>query len=228
MLTPLHDRRDAGRRLSLRLQAYANRKDVIVLGIPRGGVAVAFEVAKSLGAPLDVFIVRKLGAPGYHELAMGAIAAGGARVVNDDVVQSLGIPHFAIERTVVLEEEEIERRERIYRGGKPPLHVHGKTVILADDGMATGSSMLVAVKALRSLGPARIVAASGVSSPTACAALTQAADECVCLLEPPDLGAIAPWYEDFEHTWDDEVCALLGRGPSSSPGEGTRPARVSA
>lgn len=228
MLTRLHDRKDAGQRLSLRLQAYANRKDVIVLGIPRGGVAVAFEVAKSLGAPLDVFIVRKLGAPGYHELAMGAIAAGGTRVVNDDVVQSLGIPHFAIERTVVLEEEEIERRERIYRGGRPPLHLHGKTVILVDDGMATGSSMLVAVKALRSLGPARIVAASGVSSPTACAALTQAADECVCLLEPPDLGAIAPWYEDFELTSDEDVFALLGRGPSSSPEEGTRPARVSA
>ncbi len=228
MLTRLHDRKDAGRRLSLSLQAYANRQDVIVLGIPRGGVPVAFEVAKSLGAPLDVFIVRKLGAPGYHELAMGAIAAGGARVVNDDVVQSLGIPHFAIERTIVLEEEEIERRERIYRGGKPPLHVHGKSVILVDDGMATGSSMLVAVKALRSLGPARIVAASGVSSPTASAALTQAADACVCVLEPPDLGAIAPWYEDFEPIWDEEVCALLGRGPSPGRGEGWRPARLSA
>jgi predicted phosphoribosyltransferase len=228
MLTPLHDRKDAGRKLSLRLQAYANRKDVIVLGIPRGGVPVAFEVAKSLRAPLDVFIARRLGAPGYHELAMGAVAAGGTRVVNDDVVQSLGIPHFAIERTVVLEEEEIERRERIYRGRKPPLHVHGKTVILVDDGMATGSSMLVAVKALRSLGPARIVAASGVSSPTACAALTQAADECVCVLEPPDLGALAPWYEEFEPISDEEVRALLGRGPTSDRGEGPRPARVSA
>lgn len=228
MLTPLLDRKDAGRRLSLRLQAYANRTDVIVLGIPRGGVPVAFEVAKTLRAPLDVFTVRKLRAPGYHDLAMGAIAAGGTRVVNDDVVQSLGIPHFAIERTVVLEEEEIERRERIYRGGKPPLHVHGKTVILVDDGMATGSSMQVAVKALRSLGPARIVAASGVSSATACAALTQAADECVCVLEPPDLGAIAPWYEEFEQTRDEEVCALLGGGSSSNPGEESRPARVSA
>lgn len=228
MLTPLHDRKDAGRRLSIRLLAYANRKDVIVLAIPRGGAPVAFEVAKSLKVPLDVFIVRKLGAPGYHELAMGAIASGGARVVNDDVVQSLGIPHFAIERTVVLEEEEIERRERAYRGGKPPLHVQGKTLILVDDGMATGSSMLVAVKALRSLGPARIVAASGVSSPTACAALTQAADECVCVLEPPDLGAISPWYEEFEQVRDEEVCALLGRGLSSDRGEGSRPARVSA
>jgi len=228
VLTPLRDRAAAGRELSARLLAYANRKDVIVLGIPRGGVPLAFEVAKGLKAPLDVLIVRKLGAPGYHELAMGAIASGGARIVNDDVVQSLGIPHFAVERTVVREEEEIERRERRYRGDRPPVHVFDKIVILVDDGMATGSSMLVAVKALRSLAPARIVAASGVSSATACAALVQAADECVCVLEPPDLGAISPWYLEFDQISDEEVCSLLGRGPLFRGAEGPGRARIGA
>lgn len=211
MLTPLRDRAEAGRKLALKLLRYANRADVIVLGIPRGGVPVAFEVARALAVPLDVFIVRKLGAPGYHELAMGAIASGGARVINEDVVASLGIPHFAIERTVVLEEEEIARREKLYRGRHPPLEVRGKVVIVVDDGMATGASMLVAVKALRSLSPARIVAASGVSSPSACSAVGDVADECVCVLEPDDLGAISPWYQEFDQTEDEEVCALLAR-----------------
>jgi len=211
MLTLLSDRAAAGVRLAAKLQAYAGRADVIVLGIPRGGVPVAFEVARALKVPLDVFIVRKLGAPGYHELAMGAIATGGARVVNEDVVNSLGIPHFAIERMVVVEEEEIERREQAYRGDRGPLNVRGKIVILVDDGMATGSTMLVAVKALRSLSPRRVVVALGVSAPSACAAASQVADECVCVLEPPDLGAISPWYLDFRQTEDAEVCALLER-----------------
>ena len=218
MLTPLHDRAEAGRKLALKLHRYGNRVDVIVLGIPRGGVPVAYELARALAAPLDVFIVRKLGAPGYHELAMGAIASGGARVINEDVVASIGIPHFAIERTVVLEEEEITRREKLYRGRHPPPDLRGKIVILADDGMATGASMLVAVKALRSLSPARIVVASGVSSPSACSAVGEVADECVCVLEPDDLGAISPWYEEFGQTEDEEVCALLAKA-----GLGTRP-----
>jgi len=211
MLTPLHDRAEAGRKLSLKLQRYADRGDVIVLGIPRGGIPVAFEVARALAAPLDAFIVRKLGAPGYHELAMGAIASGGARVINEDVVASLGIPHFAIERTVVMEEEEIARREKLYRGRRPPLDVRGRIVILVDDGMATGASMLVAVKALRSLSPARVVVASGVSSPSACSSVGEVADECVCVLEPDDLGAISPWYEEFDQTEDEEVCTLLAK-----------------
>jgi predicted phosphoribosyltransferase len=211
MLTPLHNRAEAGRKLALKLQRYAYRGDVIVLGIARGGVPVAFEVARALAVPLDVFIVRKLGAPGYHELAMGAIASGGARVINEDVVASLGIPHFAIERTVVLEEEEIARREKLYRGKRPPQDVRGKIVILVDDGMATGASMLVALKALRSLGPARLVVASGVGSPSACSAVGEAADECVCVLEPDDLGAISPWYEEFEQAEDEEVCTLLAK-----------------
>ena len=193
------------------LVGYVGRSDVTVLGIPRGGVPVAFEVARALGAPLDVFIVRKLGAPGYHELAMGAIASGGARVINEDVVNSLGIPHFAIERNVVLEEEEIERRERVYRGERGPLNVRGRLVILVDDGMATGASMLVAVKALRSQSPRRIVVASGVSSASACAAASQTADECICALEPQDLGAISPWYVEFAQTEDAEVMSLLRR-----------------
>ena len=211
MLTPLHNRAEAGRKLALKLQRYSYRGDVIVLGIARGGVPVAFEVARALAVPLDVCIVRKLGAPGYHELAMGAIASGGARVINDDVAASLGIPHFAIERTVVLEEEEIARRERVYRGRRPPLDVRGRIVILVDDGMATGASMLVALKALRSLGPARLVAGVGVSSPNACSAVGEAADECVCVLEPDDLGAISPWYDEFEQTEDEEVCTLLAK-----------------
>jgi len=211
MLSPLHDRSDAGRRLAAKLVRYANRTDVIVLGIPRGGVPVAYEVARSLSAPLDVLIVRKLGAPGYHELAMGAIASGGARVINEDVVASLGIPHFAIERTVVLEEEEIVRREKLYRGRRPPLYVRGRIVILVDDGMATGASMLVALKALRSLGPARLVVASGVSSPSACSAVGEVADECVCVLEPDDLGAISPWYDEFDPTEDEEVRTILAK-----------------
>jgi predicted phosphoribosyltransferase len=226
MLTPLFDRAEAGRRLAEKLQAYANRDDVVVLGIPRGGVPVAFEVARRLAAPLDVFIVRKLGAPGYHELAMGAIASGGARVINEDVVASLGIPHFAIERTVVAEEQEVERRELAYRSDRGPLDVRGKSVILVDDGMATGSSMLVAVKALRSLRPARLVVASGVSSPSACSAVAEVADECVCVLEPDDLGAISPWYKDFTQTEDEEVCDLLARAAARPrAGNAGRPSR---
>lgn len=211
MLTPLRNRADAGRRLAIKLLRYSNRGDVIVLGLPRGGVPVAFEVARALAAPLDVFIVRKLGAPGYHELAMGAIASGGTRVINEDVVASLGIPHFAIERTVVLEEEEIARREKLYRGRRPPLDLRGKIVILVDDGMATGASMLVAVKAIRSLSPSRVVVATGVSSPSASSAVSEVADECVSVLEPDDLGAISPWYQEFDQTEDEEVCALLAK-----------------
>lgn len=213
MLTPLRNRRAAGQQLASRLKAYAGRKDVLVLGIPRGGVPVAFEVARALFAPLDVFIVRKLGAPGYHELAMGAIASGGARVINDNVVASLGIPRFAIERTIKLETAEIERRERAYRGHRPSLEVRGKTVILVDDGMATGSTMLVGLRALRSLDPKRLVVACGVAAPSACALVSQVADECVCVLEPPDLGAISPWYEEFAQTEDSEVRELLDRSP---------------
>ena len=225
----LRDRKDAGVQLASKLLPYANRSDVIVLGIPRGGVPVAFEVAHGLRAPLDVFIVRKLGAPGYHELAMGAIASGGARVINDDVVRSLGIPHFAIERAVVLEEEEIERRERVYRGSRGRLDLRGKVGILVDDGMATGSSMMVAVKALRSLGPKRLVVASGVSAPGACDAIRQVADECVCVVEPADLGAISPWYVDFAQTEDTEVCDLLKRGAQWFQGRAAaRSARRSA
>ncbi|HEU0114749.1 MAG TPA: phosphoribosyltransferase family protein, partial [Thermomicrobiales bacterium] len=171
MTLPFRDRNDAGRQLAAKLQAYADRPDVIVLGLPRGGVPVAAEVAGALGAPLDAFLVRKLGVPGHEELAMGAIAGGGIRVLNDDVVGPLAIPAAAIDAVEAAERRELARRERLYRGSEPPPAVPGRTVILVDDGLATGSTMRAAARALRQLAPARIVAAVPVGSREVCAAL---------------------------------------------------------
>lgn len=213
----LHSRADAGRRLAARLQRYANRDDVIVLALPRGGVPVAFEVARSLHAPLDVFVVRKLGVPGHEELAMGAIASGGMRVINQRIVSNLGIPAEAIEAAVRSEEREIERRERAYRGGRGPLDVRGKTVILVDDGLATGATMIVAVEALRTRKPARIVVAAGAGAAETCQTLTRLVGDCMCALEPPELGAIARWYDDFTQTEDEEVLALMAQAEGATP-----------
>ena len=205
------DRTHAGRELAGLLRAYAGRPDVVVLALPRGGVPVGYEVARALGAPLDVFVVRKLGVPGREELAMGAIAGGNVRVLNLDVVRGLGIPREVIERVTADEARELERRERAYRGeGRPPPPApRGRTVILVDDGLATGSTMRAAVMALRELEPARIIVAVPVGAPEACAALGALADECVCLSTPHRFRGVGLWYDDFSQTSDAEVRELL-------------------
>jgi predicted phosphoribosyltransferase len=205
------DRADAGRALAERLPRYAGRSDVIVLALPRGGVPVGFEVAKALGAPLDVFIVRKLGVPGHEEYAMGAIASGGVRVLNEEAVRGLRIPQRAIEEATRREQQELERREREYRGERPPPDVRDRTVILVDDGLATGATMQAAVQALRQQHPARIVVAVPTGSPETCARIAEEADEVVCATTPDPFHAVGLWYENFAQTSDEEVHDLLAR-----------------
>ncbi len=205
------DRFDAGEVLAGRLREYAGRADVIVLALPRGGVPVGYVVARELGAPLDVFVVRKLGTPGQPELAMGAIASGGVRVLNHDVVQSLGIPEWAIEEVAEQEQAELERRERQYRGERPPLQARGKTVILVDDGLATGSSMRAAAAALRQQGAAKILVAVPVAARATCDQLRDEGHDVVCATTPEPFFAVGQWYEDFSQTSDEEVRELLER-----------------
>jgi predicted phosphoribosyltransferase len=205
------DRTDAGRRLAEELTAYCDRDDVIVLALPRGGVPVAYEVAEKLHAPLDVFLVRKLGVPGHEELAMGAIASGGVEILNDDVVNALGISDAAIERVAEQELQELARREHEYRGSRPPLDVHNCTAILIDDGLATGASMAAAVEGLRALGPSKIVVAVPTASPETCNAFRSRVDEIVCAETPVPFRAVGEWYDDFSQTTDDEVRTLLAR-----------------
>ena len=207
--TAFQDRYDAGRRLAMRLTGYAGRPDVIVLALPRGGVPVAYEVAQALGAPLDVFLVRKLGVPGHEELAMGAIAAGGVRVLNDDVVEGLNIPPEVIDAVTAHEQQELARRDRAYRGDRPPPDVAGKVVILVDDGLATGSTMRAAVAAIRQLGPAHVVVAVPTGARPTCQVLAHEADDVVCLMTPDPFQAVGLWYIDFSPTSDDEVRQLL-------------------
>jgi predicted phosphoribosyltransferase len=203
------DRRDAGKQLAQELTAYAGRPDVIVLALPRGGVPVAYEVARALNAPLDIFIVRKLGLPGHEELAIGAIASGGVRVLNEDIVRALNIPEAVIESIARRELQELERRERTYRGNRPPPEVRGRTVILVDDGLATGASMRAAVAALRAQNPARIVVAVPTAAPETCEAFESEVDEIVCAMTPEPFYGVGRWYEDFSQTTDEEVRALL-------------------
>jgi len=205
------DRRDAGRRLADKLAAYANRPDVIVLALPRGGVPVAYEVARRLVAPMDVFVVRKLGVPGYEELAMGAVATGGVRVLNDQLVEHLGIPDQMIDAVASRERQELARRERLYRGSRPPPDVRGRTVILVDDGLATGATMFAAIEALRNQNPARIVVAVPTASPDTCEEMKQKADEVICAITPEPFHAVGRWYRDFSQTTDEEVAALLAQ-----------------
>ena len=205
------DRRHAGRVLAKVLVGYANLSDVIVLGLPRGGVPVAYEVAKALHAPLDVFVVRKLGVPGYEEYAMGALAGGGVRVLNDEIVQRLGISDAAVDAVTRDEQRELERRERLYRGGRPLRNLRGRTVILVDDGLATGSTMLAAAKAVRAQQPARIVVAVPTAAAETCAQLRSYADEVVCASTPEPFRAVGMWYDDFSQTSDEEVRELLAR-----------------
>jgi predicted phosphoribosyltransferase len=206
------NRTDAGRQLAEKLAAYANRPDVLVLALPRGGVPVGFEVARALGAPLDVFLVRKLGVPGYEELAMGAVAIGGVRVLNDEIVRGLGISEHEIDAAAARELQELARRQRLYRGDRPLPEIAGRTVILVDDGLATGATMRAAIAAVRQQQPARIVVAVPTASPDTCEALKAEADDVVCAMTPEPFLAVGHWYEDFMQTTDDEVRELLARG----------------
>jgi putative phosphoribosyl transferase len=206
-----HDRADAGRQLAERLHSYANRKDVVVLGLPRGGVPVAYEVASRLSAPLDVFLVRKLGVPGHIELAMGAIAAGGVEVVNQDLIAELRIAPATVAEVAAKERIELDRRERVFRGSRPLIDVSGKTAILIDDGLATGATMEAAVTALRKLGPAEIVVAVPLGARETCERFTHLADRLVCLATPAPFDAVGLWYEDFSQTTDEEVQELLSK-----------------
>jgi predicted phosphoribosyltransferase len=205
------DRLEAGQQLAEKLTRYDNRPDVLVLALPRGGVPVGFAVAEELHAPLDVLLVRKLGVPGHEELAMGAIASGGVRVLNEEVVNFLQIPVTVIDTVAAREQQELERRVLRYRSGRPPLDVHGRTVILVDDGLATGATMRAAVLALRQQQPARIVVAVPVASSTVCHELEAVADEVVCAATPEPFYAVGLWYENFEQTSDAEVCDLLAQ-----------------
>jgi putative phosphoribosyl transferase len=217
MAARFRDRADAGRQLAARLMDYANRPDVLVLALPRGGVPVAFEVAQALGAPLDVFLVRKLGLPGHEELAMGAIASGGVVVHNSEVVDMLGIPDDVIETVAAQERLELERREQAYRDDRPAPDVRGKTVILVDDGLATGTTMRAAAAALREQGPDRIVVAVPTAAPETCEEFRDEVDDIICAITPEPFYAVGLWYQDFSQTTDDEVRGLLARAGLAHP-----------
>lgn len=210
-MTRFRDRADAGRQVAARLADYANRPDLIVLALPRGGVPVAFEVARQLDAPLDVFVVRKLGVPGHEELAMGAIATGGARVLNEEVVARLGISPETLDAAVRQEAAEVARRERLYRGDRPPPQLEGRMVVLVDDGLATGATMRAAVAAVRQQRPQRIVVAVPAAAPETCATLGTEVDELICVLTPDPFVAVGFWYENFAQISDDVVRELLER-----------------
>jgi predicted phosphoribosyltransferase len=214
-----YDRTDAGRQLAAGLSRYADDPDVIVLALPRGGVPVGYEVARELGAPLDTCLVRKLGVPGREELAMGAIASGGVRVVNREIVRELGLTDEDLDRAAAHEWEELRRREEAYRDGRPAPELRGKTVILVDDGLATGSTMRAAVAAVRRRDPARVVVAVPVGAADTCAEFRRVADEVVCVQTPDPFFAVGGWYRDFSQTTDEEVRELLARsaGPVGSP-----------
>ena len=206
---PFMDRREAGRVLASLLKSYAGRDDIVVLALPRGGVPVAYEVASALGAPLDVFLVRKLGTPGHRELAMGAIASGGVRVLNDDVVRWYGIPESAIESVAREEAAELERRERAYRDGRPAPDLTNRIVMLVDDGLATGSTMRAGAQAVRLHRPSRVVVAVPVGARQTCSEIAAVADEVICARMPEPFSAVGQWYLNFDQTADDEVRDLL-------------------
>ena len=233
MTTPVfRGRMDAGRQLAARLGAYARRPDVLVLALPRGGVPVGLAVAQALQVPLDVFLVRKLGVPGHEELAMGAIATGNVVVLNEDVVRELAIPERVLAGVVAQERQELARRDHLYRDGRPPPAIGGQTIILVDDGLATGATMRAAVAAIRKQQPAWLVVAVPVGAAQTCAALQTEAGEVVCLLTPTPFYAVGLWYEDFSPTSDQEVRAALAEAaarPMAAPGgQETPPAETYA
>jgi putative phosphoribosyl transferase len=205
------DREDAGRRLATELASYADRDAVVVLALPRGGVPVAFEVARLLHAPLDMFLVRKLGVPGHPELAMGAIASGGVRVLSHDIISQLVVTPEEVEAATTREGVELDRRDRLYRGDRPPTPLAGRTVILVDDGLATGATMEAAIQAVRQSNPARIIVAAPVGAAETCERLRALADEVVCASRPDHFQAVGLWYDRFDQTSDEEVIELLNR-----------------
>lgn len=211
------NRSEAARPLAEALQPYAGRSDVLILGLPRGGVPVAYEVAQTLKASLDLMLVRKLGVPGHEELAMGAIATGGIRVLNDDVVEGLGISDADIERIAAREQQELQRRDRVYRGNRPPPDMEGQCVILVDDGLATGATMRSAIAAVRRQNPARLVVAVPVAPLHTVARLREEADEVVCPATPEPFFSIGQWYEDFAPVSDEDVRALLEQAWREQP-----------
>ena len=211
---PYRDRLHAGAELAVRLQHLKERNDVVVLALPRGGVPVGYEVARALGAPLDVFLVRKLGLPGHRELAMGAIASGGVRVLNDEVVGLYRIPESVIDAVAAEEQVELERREREYRDSRQPVPLKGRTVVLVDDGLATGSTMKAAVQAVRAHGPAKIIVAVPVGSADTCHDFADIADQIVCARAPQYFAAVGQWYRDFSQTTDEEVRELIHDAPA--------------
>jgi len=217
MASQFKNRREAGQLLAQKLKGYARQPNLLVLGLPRGGIPVAFEVAQALQAQLDVFLVRKLGVPDYQELAMGAIAPGGVRLVNWDTVEALRISQAAVDAVIRKEERELARREQLYRVGRPTLAVAGRGIILVDDGLATGSTMRAAVLALRQQDPARIVVGVPVAAPSACNELAEIVDEIVCAVTPQHFDSVGTWYEDFSQTTDAEVRGLLERSAREWP-----------
>lgn len=217
MIRRFRDRQDAGKVLARRLGAYSGRDDVLVLALPRGGVVVGHEVAQALGVPLDVLIVRKLGVPGHEELGFGAIASGGIRVLNRDLVRALRIDATMIEHVARVEGGELARRERTYRGNRPPIDVRGRTVILVDDGLATGATMAAAVQALRKAETASIIVAVPVASREACDAIATQVDACICLETPTPFAGVGAWYVDFDQTSDADVTSLLAASRDSVP-----------
>ena len=216
MTEQFKNRAQAGKLLAAKLGRYSGRGDTVVLALPRGGVPVAFEIAQALRAPLDVFMVRKLGLPGQEELAMGAIATGGVRVLNRDVVSYLAIPQTIIDSVAIQEHHELARRERLYRGDRPPLDVRGKTVILVDDGLATGSTMFAAIAALKKLEPNQIIVAVPVAPPSTVDLIEKEVTELVSVMEPEPFDGVGRWYEDFSQTTDQEVRSLLERSKDTN------------
>jgi predicted phosphoribosyltransferase len=227
MNRPFSDRWAAGRLLAENLRAYAGRPDVLVLGLPRGGVPVAFEVARALGVRFDIFLVRKLGAPGQEELAMGAIASGGIVVINDEVVEALQIPWDLVEAEIARERMELARRDLLYRSGRKPLDVTGQVVILVDDGLATGSTMRAAVSALRRKRPTGLIVAVPTAARSTCEEFRAIADDCICTITPDPFQAVGLWYDDFEQISDRQVCDLVAQSfepPSEMPPSGPQAA----
>jgi putative phosphoribosyl transferase len=216
-MTVFADRRHAGRLLATRLHTLAGETDLIVLGLPRGGIPVAFEVATAFDAPLDVFAVRKIGAPGHEELAIGALASGGIELLDHGSIRQLGVSMDEVRLIVAREREELERREHAYRDSRPTPLLEDRTVVLVDDGLATGTTMLAAVKAVRARGPRRVIVAVPVASLSACELLRADGVECHCLATPEPFLAVGAWYRDFTQTTDDEVRALLREAAASAP-----------